>query len=236
MPLPFLKAAHKAGILSQYKIPSGRIDFGHLRQTQPLSLCFGFDREGGPVDRYYIDQFLTKSAPAIKGRVLEIEDNEYTLRYGQKQDLKSEILHVYAGNPKATIIGDLSDAPQIPDNSFDCIILTQTLHLIYNFEAAIATCYRILKEGGSLLLTVPGITPIDHGEWKNIWYWSFTEASIKKLSYTYFTPAKSEITTYGNVLAATAFLYGLGLKDIKEEELEYRDPHYPVIVAAKLTK
>lgn len=236
MPLPLLKAAHKAGILPQYKIPAGRVDFGHLRQTQPLSLCFGFDREGGPVDRYYIDHFLTKSSLVIRGRVLEIEDNEYTLRYGNKQDLKSEILHVYEGNPKATIIGDLSNAPQIPDNSFDCIILTQTLHLIYDFEAAVATCHRILKPGGVLLLTVPGITPIDHGEWKNIWYWSFTEASVKKLAGKYFAVEKTEISTYGNVLTATAFLYGLGLKDVTQQELDYTDIHYPVIVATKLTK
>lgn len=231
-----LKAAHKAGILPNYRIPAGRVDFGHLRQTKPISTCFGFDRDGGPVDRHYVNDFLTKSAYTISGRVLEIEDNEFTLRYGQKQNLQSEILHVYEGNPKATIIGDLSNAPHIEDNGFDCIILTQTLHLIYDFEAAMATCYRILKPGGVLLLTVPGITPIDHGEWKNIWYWSFTEASVKRLAGNYFAPEKSEIRTYGNVLTATAFLYGLGLKDVTQEEVNHTDVHYPVVVAAKLTK
>jgi ubiquinone/menaquinone biosynthesis C-methylase UbiE len=73
----------------------------------------------------------------------------------------------------------LSNAPQLPSDSFDCIILTQTLHLIYNYKEAIKTCYRILKPGGTLLLTVPGISHIDKGEWKEIWLWSFTDNSIK---------------------------------------------------------
>jgi ubiquinone/menaquinone biosynthesis C-methylase UbiE len=73
---------------------------------------------------------------------------------------------VDASNPQATFVGDLSHAPQLPDAAFDCVVLTQTLHLIYDFKGAIATCYRILKPGGALLLTVPGITHIDQGSGK----------------------------------------------------------------------
>ncbi len=79
--------------------------------------------------------------------MLEIGDNEYTLKFGKSSVTKSEILHVKEKNPNATIIGDISYAPQISDNSFDCIVLTQTLHLIYDFKQALATCYRILKPG-----------------------------------------------------------------------------------------
>ena len=209
---------------------------GHLRRLTPISEGFGFDRDGGPIDRYYIENFMEQNTSSIKGRVLEIGDNGYTLRYGQKDGLKSEVLHVHEGNPIATIVGDLSDAPHIQDNSFDCIILTQTLHLIYDFRAAVATCYRILKPGGVLLLTVPGITPIDHGEWKETWFWSFTEAAIIKLVSEYFPKEGIHVTTHGNVMVATAFLYGLGLGDIKKEELNYCDPYYPVTITAKLIK
>src|SRR5689334_8648701 len=115
---------HKVGLRKSNAIPAGRVSKGHLK-TIPISTMFGFDREGGPVDRFYIDAFLKKESAQVQGRVLEIEDNEYTLHYGKSKVTQSDILHINDSNPKATIVGDLSNAPQIPDNSFDCIILTQ---------------------------------------------------------------------------------------------------------------
>ena len=171
---------HNKGLYKDYKPAPGTINLGSLNRTKPFSTEFGYDR-GGPVDRYYIENFLQKNAKLIKGRVLEIGDNEYTLRFGGTKIIQSDILHVDDSNKQATFVGDLSNAPQLPDNSFDCIVLTQTLHLIYNYKDALQTCYRILKPGGALLLTVPGISHIDQGEWKNIWLWSFTQASIKRM-------------------------------------------------------
>jgi glycosyltransferase involved in cell wall biosynthesis len=217
-------------------IPSvGKIREGDFKRTRPFSTCFGFDR-GGPIDRYYIENFLHDERGIIKGKVLEIGDNEYTLQYGTEKVLQSDILHVSSDNPKATIVGDLSNIPNVPDDTFDCIILTQTLHLIYDYKSAIQTCYRILKPGGSLLLTVPGITPIDHGEWKNIWYWSFTGFSIKKLLAEVFHQDKLDIKTFGNVYTASAFLYGMGLAEIKQQDLDFNDPHFQVIVTARAVK
>ena len=46
-----------------------------------------------------------------------------------------------------------------PD-AFDCIIFTQTLHFIYDVRLAIQTLHRILKPGGVLLATFPGISQI----------------------------------------------------------------------------
>lgn len=44
------------------------------------------------------------------------------------------------------------------------------------------------------------------------------------------------ITCYGNVLTATAFLYGLVESDLTPEDYAYQDPQYPVIVAARVQK
>lgn len=233
---PSIKQLASAVGVYKYAIPpKGKIKRGDFDRTKPFSKAFGYDR-GGPVDRYYIENFLEQEAANIKGRALEIGDNDYTLRFGEKRITKSDILHIDDSNPQATFVGDLSNAPHLPDNSFDCIILTQTLHLIYDFKAALQTCYRILKPGGTLLLTVPGITPIDQGEWKNIWLWSFTEASIKRLLTETFPKDCFDVKTYGNVLVATSFLYGVGLPEMKKEELDYIDPHYPVIITARAQK
>jgi ubiquinone/menaquinone biosynthesis C-methylase UbiE len=143
---------------------------------------------------------------------------------------------VDATNPKATFIGDLSNAPQLPDNAFDCIVLTQTLHLIYDIKGALATCYRILKPGGALLLTSPGITPIDHGEWKKTWYWSFTDKALIKLFEESFPVSNVEVKTFGNVFVATAFLYGMGVTEVPQTSLDYHYPHFQVIITVKAVK
>jgi glycosyltransferase involved in cell wall biosynthesis len=225
---------YRMGVINQF-IPSvGNVQKGDFDRVTPFSKEFGYDR-GGPVDRYYIENFLEKHAPLIKGRVLEIGDNEYTLKFGKSAVTTSDILHIDPSNSKATIIGDLSDAPQIAGNTYDCIILTQTLHLIYNYKGALETCYRVLKPNGVLLMTVPGITHIDQGEWRNNWLWAFTGASIKRMLVEVF-PAPAEIDTFGNVFIASAFLYGLGVNEVKKKQLDYNDPHYQVIITAKATK
>ena len=213
----------------------GRVNAGDFGRTKPFSTEFGYDR-GGPVDRYYIENFLKKQAACIKGRALEIGDNEYTLMFGGDALTQSDILHVDEKNTRATFVGDLSNAPHLPDNAFDCIVLTQTLHLIFDFKGALDTCYRILKPGGTLLLTSPGITPIDHGEWKNTWYWSFTDAALKMLLSKSFPGSEVETESFGNVHVAASFLYGMGLQEVPKEKLDYHDPHFQVIITVKAVK
>lgn len=222
---------HNRGLYKSYKPATGAINLGSLNRTKPFSTQFGYDR-GGPVDRYYIENFLEKNKSRIRGRALEIGDNEYTLRFGGNAVTQSDILHIDDSNKQATFIGDLSNAPQLPNDAFDCIVLTQTLHLIYNYKDALATCFRILKPGGTLLLTVPGISHIDQGEWKDIWLWAFTQASIKRLLAEVFPTEHTTVDTFGNVLAATAFLYGMGLPEVKKAQLDETDPHYQVIITA----
>lgn len=235
LPSSVLRWLHAQQLYKNYKPGIGRVSFGDFGLTKPFSREFGYDR-GGPIDRYYIERFLEQMSDSVQGRVLEIGDNEYTLKYGGERVRQSDILHVDESNTKATFIADISDAPHLPDSAFDCILLTQTLHLIYDVKGALRTCHRILKPGGSLLLTVPGITPIDHGEWKDTWYWAFTDKAMHRLLAETFPRAKTEISTYGNVFSASKFLYGLGLQEVPKGKLDYHDPHFQVTVAVKATK
>jgi SAM-dependent methyltransferase len=234
LPSSLLRAGQKMGFYKTYTPLPGKVVIGDLNRTKPLSNNFGYER-GGPIDRYYIESFLKQNCNIIQGRVLEIGDNEYTMRFGSSVEV-SDIMHIDATNPKATFVGDLSNAPHLPDDCFDCIILTQTLQFIYDLKGAVATCYRVLKPGGVLLLTVPGISHIDQGEWKDIWLWSFTEASIRKLLQEVYVPEDVQVDTFGNVLVAAAFLYGFGMPELKKHQLDEVDPHYQVIITAKATK
>ena len=235
LPSPIVKVLKKLNSRKIYTPPAGRVNMVDLARLDPFSRAFGYDR-GGPVDRYYIGNFLEKNSALIKGRVLEIGDNEYTIRFGGSKVTRSDILHVNETNPNATFIGDLTNAPHLPDNGFDCIVLTQTLHLIYEYKEAIKTCYRVLKSGGSLLLTVPGISSIDAGEWKSTWYWAFTDISIKKIIEETFDANNITIDVFGNILTATAFLYGMGWPELKKQQLDWYDPSYQVTITATATK
>lgn len=141
------------------KIPVGRVKFGDLESAIPISRNFGWDR-GEPIDHYYIEQFLKRNAGDIQGRVLEIGDDSYSQMFGRGRIVKQDILHVHAGNPRATIVGDLSMPGVLPEAAFDCIIFTQTLHLIYDMATAMRRLHASLRPGGVLLATVPGISQI----------------------------------------------------------------------------
>lgn len=229
------RVSYLAGASKNYIPPVGRVWLGDMKRTTPFSKKFGSDR-GGPIDRYYIKKFLRQESDSIQGRVLEIGESSYSREFGSDNITKIDILHVDESNKEATFIGDLSNAPHIPDNTFDCFVLIQTLHLIYDFKEALRTCYRILKPGGVLLLTVPGITPIDYHEWGYTWYWSFTDMAMKKVIAETFPESSFEVNNYGNVLSASAFLYGMGQKELSAEQLDVHDPNMQVSVTVKAVK
>jgi glycosyltransferase involved in cell wall biosynthesis len=211
------------------------VRFGDLRRLHPISPNFGFDR-GKPVDRRYIEDFLTRNAKDIKGRVLEIGDNAYTMQYGGARVTRSDVLHIDESNPRATLVGDLAEGDRLPSQAFDCIVLTQTLQFVFDVHKAVVTLHRMLKPEGVLLLTVPGVTSIDRGEWGASWYWSLSPVALSRLLGGKFGEANISVTTYGNVLAAVGFLHGLAESELRPTELDAHDPQYPVIVAARAVK
>ena len=172
----------------------------------------------------------------IHGRVLEIGDNNYTREFGGDRVIETDVLNSQEGVPGTTIVGDLGSAPQIPSNTFDGIILTQTLQYIYNVSAAVKTAHCILKPGGVLLATLPGISHNYDDPWTDIFCWKFTSVSARRLFEEMFSAENVSVRAFGNVLTATAFLQGLAVEELTEEELEYRDPGYEVTVTVRAVK
>jgi SAM-dependent methyltransferase len=210
----------------------GDMNRGQIGSAKPLSRDFGFDR-GLPIDRHYIEGFLTANSAYIRGNVLEIGEARYSQQFGGAQVTRQDILHVHAGNPIATIIGDLSDPKVLPSKRFDCIILTQTLHLIFDMPRAVEQIHRSLRPGGVALITVPGITPIDRHEWRDSWYWSLTGRALERLLSGPFKTQKVHLEEFGNLFSATAFLHGAAVEDVDSAKLARFDPSYPVIAAAR---
>lgn len=212
----------------------GGESFGSLRRVIPVSHEFGFDR-GQPIDRYYIDRFLEQHSADIRGRVLEIGESTYTRRFGS--DVSAvDVLHVREGNPEATIVADLSQGNQLPATAFDCVLLVQTLHLIFDVGAAIRTLYRILKPGGVLLATFPGISQRSRDEWGDTWYWGFTSVSARRLFSEAFPESGLTIHAHGNVLTSAAFLHGLASAELTADELAFEDDRYETVITIRAAK
>jgi SAM-dependent methyltransferase len=227
----------KRWLLTRTRRPAvGSVDMQDLRRLRPISTSWGGDR-GQPVDRYFIESFLEASAADVRGRVLEIGDNPYTVRYGGDRVTQSDILFPIPGNTKATIVADLASAPGIPSATFDCVICTQTLQLIPDIRAAVATLYRILKPGGVLLATVPTICKLElagEPDWAD--YWRLTTHGARHLFAADFGDGAVRAESHGNVLVCVAFLHGLSREELTADELNYRDDAFQLLVTVRAVK
>jgi len=216
--------------------PVGGVKLADLRRITPVSREFGLER-GGAIDRYYIEAFLSRHAADICGHVLEIGDDRYIQTFGGRRVTRADVLNLHPGDPDATLVADLANAGNIPSDSFDCIILTQTLQFIYDLRAAVSHLRRILKPNGRLLVTLPGISQIsryDMDRWGD--FWRFTNLSAKRLFEESFGTGNVTVQVYGNVLAAIAFLEGLAPAELKLEELDYLDRDYQLLIAVRAVK
>lgn len=209
--------------------------FGSFRHLEPISRSFGYDR-GEPVDRYYIEGFLAEHAGDIRGRVLEVGDDSYTRRFGGSRVDAADVLHIDPDAPTATIVGDISDADHIPSEQFDCIVFTQTLHLVWDLHAAVRTLHRILRPGGVALVTVPTISHRSDDVWSEQWYWAMTDLATERLFGEVFGPEQVTVRGYGNVLAAVAFLEGLAWREIPRRKLDHHDPQYHLLSTVRAVR
>jgi SAM-dependent methyltransferase len=213
-----------------------RVNLGDLRRLSPISPVWGLDR-GQPLDRYYIEAFLERHRLDIRGRVLEVKDAGYTRRFGEDRVAVADVVDIDATNPQATIVADLTQADHLAADTYDCCILTQALGVIYDARAALATAYRLLKRGGVLLCTLPAAGRISYeGPGLDGDFWRFTEASTRRLFAEVMPIDAFDVTGFGNVLACTAFLYGLAPHELSREELDHVDPFFPVVYGVRAMK
>ena len=210
---------------------SAKREWPFERRVEPLSRVFGTDR-GTPIDRFYIERFLAQHAADVRGRVLEIGDATYTCRFGGDRVAQSDVLHATPGNRHATLIGDLATGAGVPRGAFDCLILTQVLPFVFDVRGAVATAAAALRPGGVVLATVPCISPIsryDMDRWGD--FWRFTPLSARRLFDEAF--ATLDVATHGNALAATAFVQGMALEELREDELLPTDVDFPLIITVR---
>jgi SAM-dependent methyltransferase len=215
------------------RLPTALARRGARRRLVPLSRNWGSER-GHIIDRYYIERFLDHQRHDIRGAVLEIGESVYTRSFGDERVTSSDVLDPDPAHGEATVVADLTHAPQLESARWDCIICTNVLGLIYDLDAAIATLGRILRPGGTLLVTLPACTALcrpDHDLWGD--FWRFTPTSARALFARVFAPEELAVQGHGNVLAAAAFLQGLAQEDLSRAELDHHDPAFPLAVSVR---
>jgi len=214
----------------------GQANWGDFNRLRPFSSTWGSER-GRPVDRHYIEAFLGQHVSDFAGRAVEIENDNYLRKYGSNSIHRYEVLDINCDNPKATIIADLASGKGVPENAYDCFVMTQTLQFIYAAAAAVANAYKLLKPGGVMLATVPGLTPLPASDpYTSECCWAFTSTSVERMFGSVFGPENIEVQSFGNVRTATAFLWGLSMGEMEPEHYEYNDPDYPVIITLRARK
>jgi SAM-dependent methyltransferase len=214
----------------------GQIDFGDFRRVEPFTRSFGYDR-GQPIDRYYIEKFLSKYAADIAGHVVEIGDDRYTRQFGGGKVTVSDVLDQEHPDSSPTIIADLTNADHLQSNTFDCIIIVQTLQFIYKIQDAVNTLHRVLKPRGVVLASIPSLSPIcryDMDRWGD--YWRFTSAAVKQLFADAFGADNVQVQAHGNVLVSLAFLYGMASEELTNEELDFCDRDYESLITVRAVK
>jgi len=207
-----------------------------LWRLEPFSRACGADR-GTPIDRYYIERFLADNADDIRGRVLEMGDRVYSQKYGGRRVAHSDALFQREGKPGVTIVDDLQTGQNLPSDAFDCVVFTQTLQLLYDSRGAIRVLHRILKPGGVVLATFPGVSQIVRDEeegWYDYWRWTATGA--KRLWSETFGEDNVTVAPFGNLISVMSFISGVALHELKPDELDHRDRDYELSLTLRAVK
>jgi peptidoglycan/xylan/chitin deacetylase (PgdA/CDA1 family)/SAM-dependent methyltransferase len=204
------------------------------RRVSPLSHNWGYDR-GTPADRPLIERFLAANRDAIRGDVLEIQEDDYTRRFGGRKVDSIQVLDIVADNPRATLLGDLRCLSHIEDACFDCIVITQTLHVIDDMAAVVRECRRLVKPGGTVLATLPCSSRVCLEYGPEADFWRVTEAGARRLFSDAFSSQEIETVSFGNAHLSAAFLRGAASQEVAPAAYSVNDVYFPMIVGVRAT-
>lgn len=127
-------------------------------------------------ERYLLNKQIKKFSSYMKGDILDVGSGKSD-RYSRLFKFKKYVRLDISPDCKPDIVADAQNIP-LPDKSFDSIISTQGLEHIPNPSKVILEFYRLLKENGCCLITVPFFNEM-HEEPHD--YWRFTRYSLEMM-------------------------------------------------------
>ncbi len=125
-------------------------------------------------------------------------------------------------------------AGSLAPDSYDCVILTRTLHLLRRPGQCVRKRFAALRSDGVLLATAPSLTRVSP-TYPDGDFWRFTPAGIAELFGRYW-PGDVRVAAFGNLRTCMAFLIGAVVEDLPDVVLDHRDLRFPLTVAVEATK
>ncbi len=110
--------------------------------------------------RFLLDTALSQTVNNLQGRVLDVGGKRENKRGAFRPQYPD--CWVYINLDESTqpdILADVQDIP-LPDGQADYVVCTETIEHVQRPDACIAECRRLLKDGGSLILSVPFLYPV----------------------------------------------------------------------------
>lgn len=163
---------------------------------------------------------------------MEVGNDAYSRKFGE--GISRQYVLNGSGEGANQISGDLCDPAVLPKEAFDCIILTQTLQFVSDPAEALKNCNAALKPGGTLLMSVPVLSPLIDEQWQ--FRWLFTGPFVDELLTIAFPASEKEVHSIGNCYAATCIINGVPMEEADQTKLAPVDPERPILVLAKVTK
>jgi hypothetical protein len=134
--------------------------WGNLRRLDSFRASCGFGR-GTVIDRYYMRNFFTGRAGAIRGVPGEVCKPTYCGKSGDDRVERIEIVDLDPACRCAALVADLSQNAGLPTDTFDCLVVMQTLQCIPQLERTLAVYVEALRPGGNLPVAVSALAAHD---------------------------------------------------------------------------
>ena len=201
----------------------------------PIDPNWGFER-GTPIDRVYVERFVGAHAADIRGRVLEIAAPDYTNTFGRGVE-QVDILMATEGNPQATIVGDLTDAPHIPTTRSTARSSRRRSSSSTTSAPRSRRCNESSRPAACCSRPCPDsrrsrrLEDEEFGEW-----WHYTGRSVRRLAEEAFGAGERRGRDVRERPRGVGFLYGLAASDLESEELDAHDPLYEVVIGLRAVK
>jgi SAM-dependent methyltransferase len=131
------------------------------------------------VRRRYLDRDLDAVSGVFAGRVLEIGCGRLSRRGRFRPPSDGITAWIYVDRDLARSPHVCADATRLPmcSSAFDTVVCLEVLEYVWQPALVLSEIRRLLKPGGTLLLSTPFLHRVDAVDD----YWRFTEPSLRRL-------------------------------------------------------
>jgi hypothetical protein len=211
-----------------------------LRRLTPL---YDGAEKGTPIVRYYWARYLATHRADIHGRGLEIGSVETLRQWGGERLTDADAIDLTPHGPDVRVVADLMRADDVPGESYDCFVHQFSLHMMYDAEAALYHSVRLLKPGGTLLLSAVCVDPyhpngLDMGTGQPLFsFWTFTPLLLENmLRRIGLRDGDYALTVFGNLFARVAYEFNMAAEELTPRELDHVDPSHPVLIGVRVRR